>query len=130
MTFKLYPYQQAMVDALAQDGRLFTQMTGRAFRPSAWHLMQSDPCDDWSEALGLNGNGLYPEAVYNIKSLRGYSLDLFAIDETYIEKLQIEPEIKEKFLMGEFEPMPYDYQRHNRVSRKERLKGNNKARKV
>lgn len=134
MTFKLYPYQQEMVDAVTKDGFLFIQMFGRAVRPILWHLMQSDPCDDWSEALGLNGNGLYPEAVYylhraDIDSIRGYGIDLFIIDEVYMADLQKEPQLRYKDIMGKFEPMPYDYQRHNRVSRKDSMKGNNRARK-
>lgn len=114
MTLKLYPYQQELMDVISREGALYIQRFGRAYRPRLWHLMQSDPCDDWSEALGLNSNGLYPEAV-----IMGYDIDSVFIDEysLMINELEKPVNLKRKDIMGEFEPMPYDYQQHDRTKR-------------
>lgn len=88
--------------------------------------------------MQLNGNGLYPEAIYaefdakrdvyvidfesygvDFDNIRGRDIDSIFIDEYSFlrEELKRPINLRRKDIMGEFEPMPYDYQQHDRTKR-------------
>jgi len=136
MSVKLYPYQQELMDAIKRDGKSFIrslQWYGRALRPELWHLAHSDPCDDWSEALGLNGNGLYPKAVVQDYASRrdivvvdfecfGIKLDCAFIDEYTLAPLAYRQIVgrgkRNKPIADPNITSVYDYQIHNKPKRK------------
>jgi hypothetical protein len=92
--------------------------------------MQSDPCDDWSEALGLYVNPVYGDFddnrdVYvidyesygvDVDSIRGHKIDFMIIDFMTIDEYDVmEPvNLQPKHDVSWFEAMAYDYRKHDR----------------
>lgn len=112
--FKIYPYQQKLIEAITRDGKRFIETIKGYEYPSGlsfyWIVVEDDPCDDWSEALGLNDNGLYPKAVV----YRGLDIDSIAIDEfSEISKRMLNRKAKPD--VSDCKPISYDYQKHDRT---------------